>query len=56
MSVLLLAGAPVQALAQTPRPAANLAGATLEDLMNVVITTPRVPRKDWPGYPHACKW
>ena len=39
MSVLLLAGAPVQARAQAARPAANLADATLEDLMNVVITT-----------------
>ena len=39
MFVLLLAGAPVLARAQAERLPANLANATLEELMNVVITT-----------------
>jgi iron complex outermembrane recepter protein len=38
MSVLLLAGTPVQARAQATRPPTDLADATLEELMNIVIT------------------
>ena len=35
----------------------DVADLTLEELMNVVITTAsRVPQRGWPGHPRACKW